>query len=382
MSNKILPQSISPRRVLRGEKAWEHGKEIIPSICKRPLLLGRSKETKNIRDFLYSELIQHGSNPITAELEHDCCELDLAKIKTLVVNNKCDGVIAAGGGKVLDAGKLSSHRLDIPCITIPTSASTCAGWTALSNIYSTKGAFIKDVILDSCPELLIFDYGFIRQAPPRTLASGIGDALAKWYESSSTSNASTDGLVQQAVQMARVLRDQLFIDSHEALLNQKSDAWIRVAEGCGLTAGLIGGIGGSRCRTAAAHAIHNGLTQLMHSKKSLHGEIVAYGILVQLHIEEVIEKNQLAQQARKQLQEFLKDLKLPTNLDNLDLKDVSIDSLRLACEFACRDESDIHRLPFKVNPNILLKALIMTKGQEIIVKLENNIEENKYLDRS
>ena len=48
--------------------------------------------------------------------------------------------------------------------------------------------------------------------PARTLASGIADAMAKWYEASVSSGASGDGLVQQAVQQARVLRDQLLLE--------------------------------------------------------------------------------------------------------------------------------------------------------------------------
>ena len=86
--------------------------------------------------------------------------------------------------------------------------------------------------------------------------------------------------------MARVLRDQLFIDGLKAINEPRSEAWKRVVEGCALTAGLIGGIGGERCRTALAHPIHNGLTQLKFTSKALHGEIVGVGILVQLHLEE------------------------------------------------------------------------------------------------
>ena len=103
--------------------------------------------------------------------------------------------------KVMDAAKLLSNRLSISCITVPTSAATCAGWTALSNIYTAQGAFIKDVVLNSCPNVLIFDHLFVQTASPKTLASGIADAIAKWYESSVSSSSSDDGIVQQAVQM-------------------------------------------------------------------------------------------------------------------------------------------------------------------------------------
>ncbi|WP_320668027.1 iron-containing alcohol dehydrogenase family protein [Prochlorococcus sp. MIT 1307] len=364
--------SISPAKVIRGENAWGIGKKIIPSICNAPILIGRSKATLNIRNILLFDLRELGLEVLSVELNFDCCELDLSRLKELATSNSCDAVITAGGGKVLDAGKLLANRLSLPCITIPTSAATCAGWTALSNIYSKEGAFIKDESLRSCPELLIFDHSFVRQAPPRTLASGIADGLAKWYEASTTSVSSNDGLVQQAVQMARVLRDQLFIDGYEAFQNPNSDAWVRVAEGCALTAGLIGGIGGSKCRTAAAHALHNGLTQLKSTDKFLHGEVVCFGIIVQLHLEERHKENQLAKQARKQLIQFLEKLNLPTSLDELRLSNVCFKQIEEACIFACKDGSDIHKLPFKVNKEMLLEALNATNGQRIIPKRQKS----------
>ena len=41
--------------------------------------------------------------------------------------------------------------------------------------------------------------------------------MAKWYEASVSSGSSSDGLVQQAVQQARVLRDQLLLEGLEAI---------------------------------------------------------------------------------------------------------------------------------------------------------------------
>ncbi len=374
MGRELNQHLISPERVIRGSNAWEEGKDLIYSICKRPLLLGRSNSTRYIRENLFKDLLEIGLEPTFAELEKDCCQNSLVKITEIFKEQNCDGIIASGGGKVLDAGKLLGERIDAPCITIPLSAATCAGWTALSNIYSCEGQFIKDAELKTCPKLLIFDHKLISSAPKRTLASGIADALAKWYEASISSQGSTDGLVQQAVQMARVLRDQLLLDGSKALMNTNSNSWIRVAEGCGLTAGLIGGIGGRKCRTAAAHALHNGLTQLKFDQKALHGELVGFGILVQLQLEEKNSKNKLASQSRLQLVKLLKEINLPITFKSLGLQNLNKEDLYRACQFACREGSEIYNLPFKIDSDILMSSIIETNKENQQVLDQKNKE--------
>ena len=364
MSNPLSQHAIAPADVLRGPGAWCQGRERIAALARRPLLLGRSAATAPLRQQLRADLVAAGLELHCAELHHDCCEADLERVAALLERHSCDAVVAVGGGKVLDAGKLLAHRHGLACITVPTSAATCAGWTALANVYTPQGAFVGDVALARCPDLLIFDHALVRQAPARTLASGIADAMAKWYEASVSSGASSDGLVQQAVQMARVLRDQLLLDAEEALRDPHSAAWERVAEACGLSAGLIGGIGGARCRTVAAHAVHNGLTQLEASHGHLHGEKVGFGILVQLRLEEVLGGSQLAGQARRQLLPLFRQLGLPVSLDELGLGQAGLHELQHVCAFACRDGSDLHHLPFAVAPNDLLAALVSTCSSE------------------
>ena len=358
-SNCLLSQHcIAPDLVIRGSGAWQNALTKICALSSRPLFLGRSAATQPLRNGLITSLVSAGLDVTPACLNHDCCEEDLSRLEAAFTVHRSDAVIAAGGGKVMDAGKLLADRLDLPCITVPLSASTCAGWTALSNLYSPEGAFLGDQALKRCPDLLVFDHDLLRQAPPRTLASGIADALAKWYEASVSSGASHDGLIQQAVQMARVLRDQLLIDSVEAMQSPGGDAWVRVIEACGLTAGVIGGLGGARCRTVAAHAVHNGLTQLKACHGSLHGEKVGFGVLVQLRLEERLGGNRLAAQAHRQLLPLLSQLGLPVSLDDLGLSDVSLSDLQQVCEFACREGSDLHHLPFSVTPGALLEALV------------------------
>ena len=182
MINPVNHHSIAPAQVLRGPGAWDQALGPIAALAQRPLLLGRSAATAGLRQSRRADLDAAGLDVSTAELRHDCCEADLTRLAAELELHRCDAVIAMGGGKVLDAGKLLAHRHGLSCITVPTSAATCAGWTALANVYTPEGAFLGDVALARCPDLLIFDHSLVRLAPPRTLASGIADAMAKWYE--------------------------------------------------------------------------------------------------------------------------------------------------------------------------------------------------------
>ncbi len=223
-----------------------------------------------------------------------------------------------------------------------------------------EGAFLYDVPLPKCPDVLILDYDLIQTAPQRTLVAGIGDAIAKWYEASVSSGHSEQTLMIAAVQQARVLRDLLFQKSAQAIASPGGEVWQEVVDATVLLAGVIGGLGGAQCRTVAAHAVHNGLTHLLAAHDTLHGEKVAYGILVQLRLEEMLQGNQLAASARQQLLKFYSEMGLPQSLKDLGLETVTLGELYHAAEIACAANSDIHRLPFTVVPEQLMAAMVST----------------------
>jgi len=360
-------QSISPETIFRGKYAWEKSLPQINKLTKSPLILGRSTNTNNLRNKILIDLKNQKLSVNTANLKFDCCHEDISRIRDIILTNNNDSVIAAGGGKVLDSGKYIAESLNIPCITVPLSASTCAGWTALSNIYTKDGQFIEDVALGSCPKILVYDHKFIQTAPSRTLASGIADALAKWYESSITSSTLDDGLVQQAIQISRVLRDQLLINGEKAFKCQfeNNPSWRNTVEACGLTAGLVGGIGGEKCRTAAAHAIHNAITQIITPNKFLHGEIVGVGLLLQLRLEEMKNNNKLADQSIKQLFVLMKELNLPTTIAQLGINVFENNNLEKIADFACRDKSEIHFLPFEIHKRDIVDLISNFEQQKI-----------------
>ncbi|HEY9652239.1 MAG TPA: iron-containing alcohol dehydrogenase family protein [Coleofasciculaceae cyanobacterium] len=356
----LLSLSVAPARVLRGDRALECSKEAIAGLGKRPLVVGGDRTLATFAPQIQAVLEQQQLSSSIASYSPDCSESSLEALKDAMIAHTADLIIGIGGGKALDTAKLLAYQCKLPIVTIPTSGATCAAWTALSNIYSEQGAFLYDVALERCPDLLILDYSLIQTAPQRTLVAGIGDALAKWYEASVSSGSSPLTLMIAAVQQARVLRDILFQKSAQALKEPGGEAWREVVDATVLLAGVIGGLGGAQCRTVAAHAVHNGLTHLTASHDTLHGEKVAYGILVQLRLEEMLQGNQLAASARQQLLKFYDEIGLPSTLDALGLGNVTLAELRQAAEIACSPNSDIHRLPFMVAPEQLMAAMVST----------------------
>jgi glycerol dehydrogenase-like iron-containing ADH family enzyme len=358
-TSPIFTLSVAPAKVLRGERLLEQAGNAIARLGNRPLIVGGDRTLKATLPRLQPVLAAQQLTATTTTYGADCSEASLATMREAVKAHEADLIIGVGGGKALDAAKLLAYQCHIPVVTIPTSAATCAAWTALSNVYSEEGAFLYDVSLENCPNLLLLDYDLIATAPVYTLVAGIGDAIAKWYEASVSSGNSEQTLIVSAVQQARVLRDILFQKSAAALQSPGSAVWKEVVDATVLLAGVIGGLGGAECRTVAAHAVHNGLTHLpVHS--SIHGEKVAFGILVQLRLEEMVQGNQLASTSRQQLLKFYTEIGLPQKLSDLGLGDISLKELEQASELALAPKSDIHRLPFKVAIEQLMAAMVST----------------------
>lgn len=358
---------VAPARVLRGKSALTDAIEHILRLGQRPLIV----VGEHSQDLSQLQVLFNRPELAIERVRYapDCCKSSIKRLIESASQHHADLIIGVGGGKCLDTAKLLAHRCQLAVVTIPTSGATCAAWTALSNVYAESGAFLYDVSLAKCPDLLVLDYGIVATASQRTLVAGIGDAIAKWYEASVSSGHSSQTLLIAAVQQARVLRDILFQKSASALQNPGGEDWQEVVNATVLLAGVIGGLGGAQCRTVAAHAVHNGLTHLPGSHHALHGEKVAYGILVQLRLQEMLQGDRLAATARQQLLDFYSTIGLPKTLADLGLSEITIAQLHHAATLACQPESDLHRLPFAVMPEQLVAAMVSTT----IIEVENRL---------
>ena len=268
---------------------------------------------------------------------------------------KADCIVAIGGGRALDAIKAVGFASGLPLITIPTIAATCAAWTPLAAIYDDDGQYLEFSRKAAMPSAVLVDTKIIAKAPVRFLVSGLGDTLAKWYElAASTRGQSLSAPVRAGLALGKLCKDIIVEAGPSAYrsvqLGQPSEALDQVVDTIIAIAGSVSGLGGDDARTAAAHAIYSGLTVMDAVHDMVHGEIVGFGILAQLALEE---------RPWGEVQEFLnlaQQIGLPITLTQLGIEELAdtdwsrIATLSLAVE-------DMAAMPFPVTEQMVIEAI-------------------------
>lgn len=216
------------------------------------------------------------------------CTLAAIAEATELAKSSCVSAIAGmGGGKVIDLGRASADDLGLPFISIPTVAASDAPCSGLSVIYDETDAVVEDRFVRANPRLVIVDSEIIAQAPPRFLAAGIGDALATYYEARACHAAGRANMVGGKQTRLAMAAAGLCLDTILEYGSLAMDECRNGAPGEALEAVLeanilLSGIGFESGGVAAAHAIHHGLADLPQTHGALHGEKVAFGVMVEL----------------------------------------------------------------------------------------------------
>ena len=99
----------------------------------------------------------------------------IKKIEQNVGKSKSELIIGIGGGRSVDIAKIIGFNLDLPFVSIPTSASHDG---IASPFVSIKGNKPHSVVA-TAPLGVFVDVDIIKKAPKKLLASGCGDLIAK-----------------------------------------------------------------------------------------------------------------------------------------------------------------------------------------------------------
>lgn len=269
-----------------------------------------------------------------------------------------DVIIAIGGGRVLDTGKMTAEVLGCKLVLIPTLISNCAPYTPVAAVYHPDHTFKEIQYFTQAAFLSVIDWRFLLSTPKDYLIAGIGDTVAKWYEiegiTRRLSETKKTSFVHLGIACAREIKNILLNDSEQALedLDTKTltPAFGRIADTVIALAGTVGGFAANYGRTAGAHAIHNGLSYIAETHDILHGAKVAYGVLVQLSYTNDFEEIE-------KLLPFYEAVGLPSDITQLNVSGFDRKRLKTVTDFASSKEEYFNLIDPEITSEKVLDAM-------------------------
>lgn len=320
----------------------------------RALIIGGKTALEKSKDKIVHALTQHGGiNFHICWYGGEVCYENIEMLKSDATKYRSNLIIGVGGGKAIDTAKGLAETLRLPVLSIPTIASTCAATTALSVIYQQNGEFAETLHMDHSPVHIFIDTTIIAQSPWQFQWAGIGDAMAKYYESkAATRNKNISHSTQMALQISLLCSEPAFKYGVKAVRDNKSgidstdlqEVILNNIISTGYASLLIG----AENNGAAAHGLFYGMTALPEVEENhLHGEVIAYGVLFLLMMDN-------DQDEIRRLYPFYQEIGFPTCLGDLNLKreDISDAVIEKAL-----DSPNMGNMPYKVHRAMLLEAI-------------------------
>lgn len=221
------------------------------------------------------------------------------------LREEVDVIIGLGGGRTMDVTKAAGTFAKLPVITVPTIAATCAAWAAVSILYTDEGDYDRGFMNSRSPVAILADTKVIANAPVRYLKAGMADTLAKWYEPD-YQDALCDVISAHGAKLAydtiRELAENVIDKAENNVVDEDT---IRVVDAVIYLAGFVGSFIGTKAFSGIAHPFYHNGRGVAATRQKLHGEVVAYGLILQ----GVYEK--------KTYEELLERMRLLDRLDNL-----------------------------------------------------------------
>ena len=332
--------------------------EAIESVCSRygtkAVAIGGKRALAAAKPYLEKALKDSSIEIIAYEWYGGEASLENSEmLMNLDSYKQADMVFAFGGGKAIDTCKYASLISGKPFFTFPTIAATCAPASAEAIMYYPNGE-ARDTYECHKPAIHVFiNTEIIAKAPDIYLWAGIGDTMAKHFETSLAARDRKDLSFTQAlgVEVGTMCYRPLVQYGAKAIADCKADHTSAELEQIVLTniitTGIVSGCVGVTINSNIAHALCYGLTILPQiEKKNLHGEIVSYCTLVLLMIDGQTDKVD-------ELYPLYKAINLPTKLSDLEVKREELDPVIEKMLVV----DDIKYVPYKVTKDMVYNAI-------------------------
>ena len=338
-----------------GESCYEQVPEICGVYGKRVLLIGGERGLAagkcKLEQALEGSCIEIVE---TALFGKDCTYAAIEKLADLAKKLQVDMIFGMGGGKALDTAKGAANHLKLPIFTFPTIAATCAATTALSVVYREDGSFEEFYFFNRPAYHCFIDLTIIANAPAQYLQAGMGDTIGKFFECHFSARGDK---LAHASALGREISNMCYAPLYEhgvqALLdcqeNRCSEDLKEAVLANIVSTGLVSLMVLDDYNCAIAHSVYYGLVLVPgYEEDNLHGNGVAYGVLVQLAVDNDLEE------ARK-LKAFLQKLGIRTTLKEMQ---IPLDREYLQAMLTeTVTGPDMEHIPYKVTEDMVFEAL-------------------------
>lgn len=348
---------IAPSRYVQGPGVLNTIGEHIGHLGNKAFFIGGPTALSILKECAYNNLEEKG-----IEYRFECFSGECTRASAVELSKKArdfgsEIIVGAGGGRAIDTAKAVSHELACNLVIAPTVASNDAPCSALSVQYDENHMLDQFLILRRNPDVVLVDSRIIVQAPTRFFVAGMGDALATWFEANTCTKSMAKNLpggvsTAAALSLARLCYDTLMEYGVSAKLAVDNNALTPAVERVIEANTLLSGLGFESSGLAAAHGIHEGIHALEGTEDKLHGEMVAFGTLSQLVLENY------NREEIDQVLAFCNAVGLPVTLDQLGVKDTSPEGVIKAAEVACMEGLTTHNSYLEINPERILGAIL------------------------
>ncbi|HIZ21654.1 MAG TPA: iron-containing alcohol dehydrogenase family protein [Candidatus Blautia faecigallinarum] len=344
-----------------GSKIYDKIGPVCESYGKKVLVIGGEKALAAAYDKICRYVEQTNLTIIGKVLYGQNCTYEtVEKLRRMPLYQEADMVFGVGGGKALDTVKCLCISDDKPVFAFPTIASNCSACTSVSIMYNEDGSFLKPHFFVRPVMHSFIDTEIIAKAPSQYMWAGIGDTYAKYYEATISSRGERlEHFTALGAAVSVMCRDPLLEFGPKAYEDHKKGLCTYDVEQVVLAIVVTTGLASifltkdftPDYNSGLAHAIFYSMTSYpVIEERHLHGEVVAFGVLLTLLADQQYEEFEKVYQLNKAVG-------LPVSLEEIEITQEQWEE----CMDRIPDMSDVAHYPYKITRNMLEEAMSRLK---------------------